>query len=344
MGRADQWITVNSNTRSTLGTGTPAPDTISTGWPVGDLLYKRLVIRVRAVTSVNTAMVTDGRPIQVRNVQFYTDKHQNIVENTDGLMLQFMSWYYGQEGQANPVSSTSAADATYYMVLPFEDVRGARTLDLALDMLKSRPTLTLTYGPAADIESTGGTTLSNLDTNEFAQIDPGAVDVPADLPLMMPFITTLKIPINSTATAFVIELPYGDRYYKAIVVSQRNGSTLAALNNTVIGATLATDKVSVKVNGFPFYDRVTWEAIQNTNLFDYQKYNVAKGVGILDFTRLQATGYRLSETLSVASQNLGRIWIEADVTSVSNGQLWIGILAAKPLPEGALRSAPAPSK
>lgn len=340
MGRPTQQVSVDRTTRSTLGTGTASPANISTGWPVGDVLYKRLGLHIRTVVSVATAMVTRGRAIFLREINFSTDKHGPVVENVDGIMAQQLSWFLNPQGQGHRLPAEDADD-DHYLILPFEDREAARPEDTVLDMLKARPTLNLTWGNAADIESTAGTTLSNLDHNTEVDIDPGPVDIGKEGPLLMPHLSSVRVPISQTTAGFIIELPYGDRIYKRVLISQRNGSTRAELNNTVVGAA-ATDRVSLFVNGFPWVNRNYWLDLQNANFQDYQRYDAARGVAAIEFGRSRSGGAKLADALSTVSPVTGRMTLELDVTSVTNGQLWLGLQSAKPIPAQALRPAPAP--
>lgn len=340
--RPSQRVVVSSTTSAPASTATPASQRINTGWPVGDTILKEILLHIRSKTSANTAMVALGRRIFLRSCRFKTEKHGYIIDDVDGVMLWFMSWADQTMGQGHQTDVTNADGGTF-MKFPFYDRHGYREEDCGIDLLRvARPELELVFGPPSDIESTGGTTLSNLDTDISCEIDPGRIDDPVnDGPKAMPYKNALKITISATATAFQVSLGYGSLSIRRLFLSQRNSSTLAIANNTIIGANV-TDRVSFKINGFPWVDGVRWDHIQNGNLMDYQKFDSAQGVGIIDAERDQTYGGKVSESFNTVSPNNGRADLFVDVTSVSNGALWIGYDAIRAIPDGAKRPTPAP--
>lgn len=345
MGRTLQWTQVAANTRTEQGDGTIGPDRIVSGWPVGDLLYHALALRSRvAITTAAANWVTRGRLEFIRSLRFRTEKHGEIYDGIDGMMLQQMSWAWNPVGPGNisPVGADDADDQSHFL-LPLADRWAARPEDTALDMLNARPELIVEYGVGDDIEP-ASTDTDNLDLDVHALIDPGRIADPAkDGPIFVPHWGVHKEPISSTTGSYRISLPFGDRIYKRIYITQRNGSTLAELNNTVTGAAEA-DQLSLKLNGYPIVDRMRYRTLQRINDTDYQGFDPARGVAILDFVRYKELGGKLSEALSTISRGQGRLDLEIDVTSVSNGQLWIGLESVKPIPEAAQRVAPEPAK
>lgn len=341
--RPSQLLVVSSTTSAPASASTPASQRINTGWPVGDTILKEAILHIRSKTSVNTAMVANGRLIFLRSCRFKTEKHGYIIDDVDGVMLRMMSWADQRGGQGHQFDVTNA-DGGHFLKFPFYDRYGYREEDNGIDLLRvARPELELVFGPPSDIESTGGTTLSNLDVDVSVEIDPGRIDDPTnDGPKSMPYKNVLKIAISATATAFQISLGYGSLSIRRLFISQRNSSTLAILNNTVIGANV-TDRVSFKINGFPWVDGVRWDHIQNRNLMDYQKFDSTQGVGIIDAQREQTYGGKVSESFNTVSPNNGRADLFVDVTTGSNTAVWIGFDAIRAIPDGAKRPTAAPA-
>lgn len=340
--RPSQYLVVSSTTSAPASTATPASQRINTGWPVGDVILKELMLHIRSKTSANTSMVTNGRKIFLRSLRFKTEKHGYVLDDIDGVMAWFMSWADQTMGQGHQ-SDVTNADGGTFMKFPFYDRHAYRQEDCGLDLLRvARPELELVFGPPSDIESTGGTTLSNLDVDVSVEVDPGRIDDPAnDGPKALPYKNTVKVTISATATAFQISLGYGALSIRRLFITQRNSSTLAILNNTIIGANL-TDRISFKINGFPWVDGVRWDHTQNRNLMDYQKFDSTQGVGIIDAQRDQTYGGKVSESYNTVSPNNGRADLFLDVTTGSNTAIWIGFDAVRAIPDGAKRPTPAP--
>lgn len=340
--RPSQLLVVSSTTSAPANANTPASQRINTGWPVGDIILKELLLHVRSNLSANTSMVANGRRIFLRSIRFKTEKHGYVLDDIDGVMAWFMSWTDQYTGQGHQ-SDVTNADGGTFMKFPFYDRQAYREEDTGLDLLRvARPELELVFGPPSDIESTGGTTLSNLDVDTSVEVDPGRIDDPVnDGPKALPYKNAMKITISATATAFQISLGYGALSIKRLFITQRNSSTLAILNNTIVGAN-KTDRVSFKINGFPWVDGVRWDHIQNRNLMDYIKYDSTQGVGIIDAERAQTYGGKVSECFNTVSPNNGRADLFVDVTTGSNTALWIGFDAIRAIPDGAKRPTPAP--
>lgn len=327
-----------------------SPTVIQTGFPVGDILYKRLLLRysgnLNIVSSGAGTIVTRGGLQFLRSVSLETDKHGKLVDGVDGIMLHVMQTV---KGHARPVNTdvTSAATGTptfeYGLELPFIDVNAARPEDVALDLYGARPTLTTQTGIFTDFVSGGSNSTAQVQVYRqevHVDMDPGPVDIAADGPLLMPYLGVYKYPILATARATQIGIPYGDRVYKRIFITQRNGSTLAELNNTILGAN-DNDRVTLKVNGFPWIDNIEWLALQDMNAADYELAAMPTGVGVLDFCPRRARGYMHSDALNVINNAVGTAELLLDATTVSNGQIWLGWDAMKPILPGALRPRPA---
>lgn len=328
-----------------IGASQPSPSVVQVGFPVGNVLYKKLSLSFRgamALTASGAGSITTRGGLQfLRSLSLETDKHGRIVDGLDGILLGDMQTIRkGTRPPNTDISNASSGTPTfaYALEIPFFDPASARPEDLGLDMYGARPTLTTQVGVAGDFISGGTYTVQNVTSfpqEIHAEVDPGPVD-PADGPLLMPYWGVRKEPITSTATQYQIILPYGDRVYKRIYITQRDGVTLESLSNTVVGAN-ASDRLSLKVNGYSWVDSVQWLALQDQNSQDYGLTAMPTGVAVLDFVQARARGHMLSNALSVVNNVAGTIELDIDVTTASGDQLWIGMECAKPIPPAALR-------
>lgn len=346
-----------------------SPFQLTNPFPVGDLIYQDLNLRISGNVDLATGggtAVVDGGLQFIRALYLSTPQHNMIVEGVDGILLSDMQTC---ENHKDPrkvdISSTAvgddgtvAAQFEYYLKLPFKDLRGFDAQDLGLDVLRSgQPLLQLNTGVYTDFVA-GGAAADAVEVytmESHLRLDPGPIDPASEAPggdvALMPYRGVLKVPISSTVAQYQIFLAFGDRIIKRLYITQRNGSTLARLANTVIGAA-DTDRVSLKINSnFPWYDRVEWNALQAQNQNDYQLTGMPTGVAVMDFVQEVLggsgngikggiSGAKLADALSVLSKNQGTLELDADVTTSTNSQIWIGYDAAKPLPAGAQRPTP----
>lgn len=331
-----------------IGATQPSPTVIQIGFPVGNVLYKKLNLSLRGTLSITSSaagtIVTRGGLTFLRSLRFETDKHGLIVDGIDGIMLHDMEFI--RKGVRPPntdiaSAATGAPSYIYGLEIPFFDPDAARPEDLGLDMYGARPTLTSSYGLFEDFIDGGTNSVALVDTYNqevHVEVDPGPVS-PADGPLLMPYWGVKKEAISSTATAYQIILPYGDRVYKRLYITQRDGVTLESLANTVVGVN-ASDRLSVKVNGYSWLDNVQWLALQDQGAQDYKIAAMPTGVAVVDFVPRRARGHMLSDALSVVNNVAGTIELVIDVTTATGDQLWLGFEAAKPIPAAALRPAP----
>lgn len=357
-----QIITSAAETKATAA----SPFQLTNPFPVGDLVYKSLSLRLSGnldTTNGGGSVVTDGGLQFVRFVYLSTPQHTMIVEGCDGILLADMNGYRNRAKtpRTDPSGTGAGTNATfdYQLRLYFADRESFNESDLGLDVLRSgNPLLQINTGVYGDFVSGGNASdgVQAFTMESTLSMDPGPVTDP-DLPRQFqPYYGVLKVPISSTVSQYQIFLAFGDRIIKRLFITQRNGSSLARLANTVIGAS-DTDRVSLKINSnFPWIDRVEWKALQDLNAEDAKVSAMPTGVGVIDFVPFQlggvdpsnpkggGAGAKLSDALSVLSKDQGTMELDADVTSVTNGQLWIGYEAVKPLQAGAMRPAAQPSK
>lgn len=314
----------------------PSANRVTEGWNIGDVLLEGINLYVRTKVSAAGALVAEGRLRHLRGLLLNVGKYGTVVENYDGHALLIAatilnSWSRGAYWDANQ-------DGILNVRLPLAFKGDEFYGDCRLDLLKNKPDLTLNWGPASDIETTGGTTLSNLDYSITTESYQGPI-LDADLPEFMPFYgLTSKDVTGSGKQTFTLD--YGDRIIDSLAVQQYNTSTKAPLNNTVIGVA-TTDKVDLKINNFAFVSDYPWNALQARNRCEYNQYDAllgSYGVGIFDFKKFRSAGCRVAEGLPNLSRDTGRITFTADCTLVSNAALKFLTIGRKPIPDLAKRA------
>lgn len=330
-----------------------SPVNVSDNWEVGNLTYESLCLNIYG--SLDLTATAAGQLVErgvlrfLRELNFGTDKHNRIVDRLDGVSLNLIQMIHRRRRPvANDIDDTATGTPAFEMAfeIPFLDEEAVRPEDTVLDMLISRPYLETTYGipqSAANGDMIiGGTyTLAECDAlNQEVHVNtnPGPVDNAKEGPVSVPYWGILKYPVTSTVTQQQIGLSYGDRGIKKLFITQRNGTTLAELNNTVIGNN-RTDRLSLNLNGFRFVDNLQWTALQAENASRYGLDAMPPGAAVLDFAPKRANGFRLSNILNVLTNINGTLELLCDVTGSTTNQLWILYEAVKPLPTGAQRPA-----
>lgn len=334
---------------ASIGLTQAAPLVISDGLPTGDEAIYTLHFRLRGALDLTTASagsaVTNGVQVFVRNISIETDKHGIIMDNMDGLsMYRFNQIDMGtlpDELQVTTMTTgTPALDWTFRV--PFGDPRFLRSYDTILDMLKARMTVKVTLGIVTDMVS-GGTytgtfvvTTPSIDVWADVIRNPNpvtgninGVDFTSELPIMQRSIEVRKFDVSSTSTGYKFPLPFGDRIYRRIILQQRNSSTLAELSTVIT----ATQNVGIEINGFPWVQSIPWGALNARNKQDFQMETLPAGIAVFNFDQEG----RIGDMLNTLSQDQGTMNLVADVTSVSNGQLWAILDCLKPIPPAARR-------
>lgn len=315
-------------------------------FPAGDQALRSLTFRYDATvggTSTPTR-VTNGHIFFLNQLTVETDKHGKVVDAVDGLLLYTMNQFdFGATGQATAMSATPAdADLpSASWVIPFSLFKGLRPYDTNLDMLKARAKVTSKFGPVTNLwtQAGGSPVVANLIQSIEGKILPGPLvekDDPAtgkvsELPLYIRSFEQLVVPITATATRYQIAIPFGDRIYRRIFITQRNLSTLAEMSNVIS----ATAEVSLYINNVPVVDRRIFRDIQAENKLVYGLETLPTGVAVLDFDA--DAQERIFDMLHVLTLEAGNAYLYIDVTTQTNGSLYLGFDCLKPIPPAALR-------
>lgn len=353
MGRPQKKTFVSNTSLATSASTIAAAASVSTklsqGFPTGNALLHALKLRwsgnLNLTTSGAGTVVTDGGLINIRQIFLSTPQHGVIINGLDGLTLKNTEYFRnGVYPKAADITAATTGTPTfdYALDLHFRDRFAARPEDTSLDMFQvSYMELVVNNGGASDYIS-GGTysaeTIQNLALEMHAVIDPGPIQA-TDVPIFKPYMDILKIPVNQTQTQFQILLPYGGRIIKRYYIQQRNGSTLAPLANTIVGAN-DQDRMSFVVGGYNWYNRIEWLALQDENQAEFSLSGVVPtGMAALNWAPKDANGYVASDMLGLNSPQGGspQTEIDIDVTSVSNGQLWVATEGLTPIPIDAQR-------
>lgn len=324
---------------------------IQEGFPQGNQALAELSIRIKGAIGVSggssPTRVTDGEKLFLRALTVETDNHGKIVDSMEGLLLNRMLQYeWGTLLDSSQVSSTPADADTFShgIVLPLVLPNGVRPYDTILDMVKSRPKVTAQYGIRSDIFGyTGGSPVVKSVTQSIeAKVLPTPINegVNADgtpnvelseLPLLQRSWEMRIEPITQTQTRFQIPLPYSDRIWRRLFITQRDGSTRGELSTVIAD----TAEVSLVVNNQEIINRTTFGDIRARNKSEYGLESLPTGVAVLDFDLDQRES--INDMLSTLDKNTGNAYLYIDVTAVSNGQVWLGYDCLKKIPQAAQR-------
>lgn len=335
-----------SNTLPTTG----ASLKLTQGFPTGNALLHSLKLRLSGnlnlTTSAPGAIVQRGGLQAVRGLWLSTPQHGVLVNGLDARTIGYLNYIASRIYEVqNDVADASTGTPTYEygLELPFRDFQARRPVDTSLDLFRvSYMELALNIGTFGDFIS-GGTystgTVQVMNLEVHADIDPGGPEGIPDLPAFKPYLDILKIPVNQTQTGFQVILPYGGRIIKDYFVQQVNGSTLAELDNTIVGAN-DTDRISFLVGGYPWVNRIEWLALQNDNVKELRLGDgLPTGSAVLSWARRDTVGYMANELLGLNSLSGAspQTEINVDSTSVANGQLWISTRCLMGIPVDAER-------
>jgi hypothetical protein len=359
MGRPQKKNFISNTALATATNTIAASASVSTkltqGFPTGNALLHAIKLRWSGNLNLSTSsagtVVTDGGLINIRQMFLSTPQHGIIINGLDGLTMANIEYFRnGVQPKKSDVSAATTGTPTfdYGLSLTFRDRYAARPEDTSLDMFQvSYMELIVNNAGTTDYIS-GGTysteTIQVLNLEMHAVLDPGPI-LATDVPIFKPYLDILKIPVNQTQAQFQIILAYGGRIIKRYYIQQRNGSSLAPLANTVVGAN-DQDRLSFAVGGYNWYNRVEWLALQDENQAEFGlSAAVPTGMAALNWAPKDANGYVASDMLGLNSPQGGspQTEIDVDVTSVTNGQLWVATEGLTPIPVDAQRPVTQPA-
>lgn len=355
---------VNNIAIGAIGAVPVTPQPVITGWPVGDVLGRALVLRFYGTLTPTYTATLQVVGMQVarliQNLVFGTNLHYNLIENgTDGLSLYRMlslankrDLYFADMPATQ--ASTVPANVELLLKIPFLDFDAARAWDMALDIITAQPFLRSflnsingnTVGTAAG--GGGAGIVGNLNLEISLEMSRGPFVNKSGQPAFLTVAPNYGIyyhifPFNVTATRAQtpIYLPYGDRIYKRMFIFQRDSVTLNELNNTIVGVN-QQDRLSLKLNGIPIIDQVAWLALQSKNRAEYAPATLPPGAAIIDFhekmTDSRIRGARLSNDLNLITPGQQTFELDIDCTNPGGSPyLYIGIESVRPLSDIAKR-------
>lgn len=328
---------------SATGINTTQPPAVihQEGFPQGDNGIAQLSLNYDGIITVTggsgPSKVADGEKKFLRSLTIETDKHGKIVDGVDGLTLnRVLTYEWAKAPKSTGVSATPADADTFHhgLNIPLVLPHGYKPFDTMLDVIRARPKVTTQYGLRSDIFGyTGGSPLVHTVTDSIEckylpgplkhELGPdGEPTLESETPRLVRNWEQLVYPISQTQNRFQIPLPYNDRIYRRIFITQRNGSDRSELSTVVT----ATGEISLVYGGVEIFQRTRFRDIQTRNEAEY-RVDSPTGVCVLDFDSDQQE--RINDLLGGVTKDSGNAYLYIDVNSVSNGQLWIVIDSLK---------------
>lgn len=334
----DRVAVISSSTATSV---TPALQVRDQNFPSGDQALRSLTIRYDATMSGTSTptRVTNGHIFYLNAMTVETDKHGKIVDSVDGLLMYVMNNFdYGTTGQASALSATPADTDTpsASWKIPFSLYRGIRPYDTSLDMKQARMKVSTQYGPGTNLWTQAGGSPVILTNNQSieAKILPGPLDVSSEkseLPIYVRSFEQKVDPITATETRRQIGLPFGDRIWRRLFITQRNTSSKIEMSNVIA----ATAEISLYLNNIPIVDRRLFRDIQAETKLSYGLEALPTGVVVLDFD--DDTQEKIFDMLWALTRESGNMYLYIDVTTQTNGSVHLGFDCLKPIPPAAIR-------
>lgn len=318
---------------------TPSPSVRDQNFPSGDQGLSSLLIAYDATMSGTSTptRVTNGHIFYLNSITVETDKHGKLVDSVDGLLLYTMNQFnYETTGLATALTATPADSDTpaCSWIIPFVLYHGVRPYDTLLDMSKSRMKVTTQYGAGTNLwtQSGGSPLITGVTQSIEARIVPGPLDTD-ELPTYIKTFEQNQQPITATTSRQQFALPFGDRIWQRLYITQRNLSDKTEMSNVIA----ATANVSLYVNNVPIMDRRRFVDIQRENKLKYALESLPTGVAVIDFDN--DTQERIYDMLWTLTLESGNMYIYIDVTTQSNASILFGYECLKPIPPAAQRTA-----
>lgn len=313
---------------------------VTQGWAGGDEGLVEVGFRFQGELNFSsgngTSVVTDGVLNLIRSLTLRTDMHGPLIDRIDGLGLhRIQSFQQGtRPALSAPANANDGATFSAFLRLPLIDSKMTRPYDTLLDLKHANPRLEYTLGAQTDVVTGGtGAELINVKHQVSQLVLPGPLKTQgeeSELPSWMYNLEMQTHAIDATKT-WNIDLPFRDRTIKRIYISQRNISDRSELATVVT----ASQKLSLKLNGTRVIEDMSWGELQDENKSHFGLETMPTGWVVLEEDKTK----RIMDALWVLTDDSGKLTLEVEGTSVTNGGLWIYVESWKPLPEKAQRQA-----
>jgi hypothetical protein len=324
-----------------ITTVAPPIQTNDKGYPAGEEFWQGLALRIYGmlnIVSSGAGTAKDHGPARfLRNVYVETDKHGPIVNNVDGLSLARLHEFLNGTPPAVTLPSpltTGTPSFSETIHIPFALPGVIRPEDSHLLMKTARGKVTRQGGVFTDLV-TGGTNSTAEITAAFCQEtamvkahENGSPLASMDMPVYIPFIELKKIDITGTEASKKIELPYGDRIYQFIAISQRNSSTLDEIDNAII---TRTANIRLEKNNLPRVNTIQWADVQDETKRIFKMATLPAGWGVIHSCGDLNKPAQISEMLDTVDTSAGTLNLFADVVTGSNYALWVLMFGYMPL-------------
>lgn len=316
-----------------INTVQPGIQTNDKGYPAGEEFFQGLSLRIygtlNIVTSSAGTATAYGAFRFLRNVYFESDKHGPVINNVDGLSLARLHRFLnGTDPSVTDIAvlTTGTPSFTGSLNIPFAIPDTIRPEDSHLYMKTARGKLTWQGGNFTDLITAGTYSTGDITTVNLQQVanvkahENGSPLMSADMPVYIPFVELKKVNITATESGKKIELPYGDRIYSLIAISQRNNSTLAEIDNAVIlpGANIRLEK-----NNLPRINSIHWRDVQDETKRIFKLESIPAGWGVIHSCGDLNKPAQISEMLDTVDTSAGTLNLFADVVTGSNYDIWV---------------------
>lgn len=331
---------------------------INTNWPKGNMIYRRLILRL--VGHMDIAVATGNAMTAasqfaaklIKSLFFRTSNFQYLITGVDGLTLyrmlcrQLSTQLYSLDLASVAAGGSNTADQFEVVLdIPFQAPDALRPEDLGLDMVMAgNPELTINFQlPSSLVSISGsGNTLNLNDLTLYVSVEVVENPNPAtSLPTHKILLDSVQMPVTGTGSEQLMtpELPYNDRIYRAILLAQRDMTSFAELADTIIGVNDA-DKVSFKLNNDTIWDSIDWLQEEHRQNSRYGTAVLGPGQMFLDFVRKTTHGARIGDMVDVETNIPGNLKLYMDLTKPSgNPYIVAGIDAIQSLGPKQIRPA-----
>ena len=325
-------------TGAAITTVQPPIQSLDRGFPAGEKFFAGLALRIYGKLNITAgAAGTNVEPAQfLRNVYFDTDKHGPIINNVDGISLaRLHTFLNGVPPAIIQPSALTTADGLVFsetINIPFAQRFNLRPEDTHLYMKTARPKLSYVGGVFTDLVAGGTMTKSDAfpflqaTSLETAEADGSPLKA-NDMPLYVPFVELKKVSIAATTSGFKIELPYGDRIYQFLGISQRNPTTLAEVDNAVI---VREANIRLEKNNQPIVNTIQWADVQDETKRMFRLATLPTGWGVLNFAGEEKKPRQISEMLNTVDTAAGTLNLFLDAVT-GQGEIWILMMGYMPL-------------